>query len=38
MAQGNDIRKVAQGLITAAALACVAFGIRDMLRSLRQHS
>jgi hypothetical protein len=38
MTQGNDTRKIARGLITAASLACIAFGIRDMLRSLRQHS
>jgi hypothetical protein len=31
-------RKIAQGLVIAASLACVAWGIGDMLRSLRRHS
>ena len=31
-------KKIAQGLVTAACLACIGWGIADMLRSLRRHS
>jgi hypothetical protein len=30
--------KIAKGLVTAACLGCVVFGIGDMLRQLRKHS
>jgi hypothetical protein len=39
MSQENVCRKkIAQGLVTAACLACVGWGIGDMLRSLRRQS
>jgi hypothetical protein len=39
MSQVNARRKkIAQGLVTAACLSCIGWGIGDMLRSLRRHS
>jgi hypothetical protein len=38
MSQENDRRKLAKGLIIAASLASIAFGISDMLRWLRRDS